>query len=378
MAKWETAPQRAWNDTKDWLLNHILAWFLAFIVPGGGTVLAAWLIPPTMDFKLAALYGFLGGIAGLLLLMVGTYVIQLVLALKKQRDEARDEVVRCNQQLEKFKEVSEAKLEIKVGEANIEPTGIVIVNIALRPSKKMQLDKIALECGSKMVDGSIQGNVQLPHFIESGVNYNVEFQFFENVNDAGVWEIGEQMLIAHGQRRREAKLRIIADAIKWVSTTFPIPTKIQEPEFILQYDVSIVGELLLEKDQRGYKMTLPLVLWFKNRDERNPIWIEKFARVGFDTILKDGNKEPYQLQNQDGGTIYLGPGEDKKIEYELVTWNFYVEPVLGDTVHCHWDEIGNANMSEYGRTPLKLLEPFDVKVHKTTPPSISHKEGSQT
>jgi len=85
----ESTPKRIWRDTKSWLQNHIIAWFLAFFVPGGGAVLATLFIPSTMDFRLAALLGFWGGIAGVAILVGGTYAIQSILVLKKQRDEAR-------------------------------------------------------------------------------------------------------------------------------------------------------------------------------------------------------------------------------------------------------------------------------------------------
>lgn len=132
-----------------------------------------------------------------------------------------------------------------------------------------------------------------------------------------------------------------------------------------KYDATKVGELLLEKEQRGYKLTLIISIRFKNRDNRKPIWIEKFIRIGIDTILEDGRKEPYELQNQIGGTVELKPDSETEIDYELVTWNFYAEPILSDVVHCYWKEFGMATSVEHGRQPLKLLEPFDVKVHRT-------------
>lgn len=52
-------------------------------------MIATLFIPPTMDFRLAALWGFISGVAGLALLVGGTYGIQSILVFKKQRDEAR-------------------------------------------------------------------------------------------------------------------------------------------------------------------------------------------------------------------------------------------------------------------------------------------------
>lgn len=86
---WESTPKRIWEDTKNWLQNHIIAWFLAFFVPGVVGVIATLFIPPTIDFRLAALWGFISGAAGLALLVGGTYVIQSILVFRKQRDEAR-------------------------------------------------------------------------------------------------------------------------------------------------------------------------------------------------------------------------------------------------------------------------------------------------
>lgn len=85
----ESTSKRIWEDTKSWLQNHIIAWFLAFFLPGGGSVLATLFIPPTMDFRLAAFWGFISGLVGLALLVGGTYGIQSILVLKKQHDEAR-------------------------------------------------------------------------------------------------------------------------------------------------------------------------------------------------------------------------------------------------------------------------------------------------
>lgn len=86
---WESTQKRIWEDTKNWLQNHIIAWFLAFFVPGGVVVLATLFIPPTMDFRLATLWGFVAGGIGVALLVGGTYAVQSILVFRKQRDEAR-------------------------------------------------------------------------------------------------------------------------------------------------------------------------------------------------------------------------------------------------------------------------------------------------
>ena len=53
-------------------------------------MIATLFIPPTIDFRLAALRGFISGAGGLALLVGGTYVIQSILVFKRQRDEARE------------------------------------------------------------------------------------------------------------------------------------------------------------------------------------------------------------------------------------------------------------------------------------------------
>jgi hypothetical protein len=89
----QSAPRRAWGDSREWLLNHIIAWFLAFFLPGGGTMLTTWLIPSNIDTRTAALYGFLAGLAGLLLLLIGTYIWNLFRAPYRQRNEVRKQVI---------------------------------------------------------------------------------------------------------------------------------------------------------------------------------------------------------------------------------------------------------------------------------------------
>jgi len=52
-------------------------------------VIVTLFIPPTMDFRLATFWGFVGGVAGLALLVGGTFGVQAILIFKKQRDEVR-------------------------------------------------------------------------------------------------------------------------------------------------------------------------------------------------------------------------------------------------------------------------------------------------
>ena len=82
--------KRIWSDTKNWLQNHIIAWVLASIVPAGVGVIATLFIPPTVDYQLATFWGLVGAGIGVALLIGGTYAVQSILVLRKQRDEARE------------------------------------------------------------------------------------------------------------------------------------------------------------------------------------------------------------------------------------------------------------------------------------------------
>jgi hypothetical protein len=86
----QSATSRAREDTRKWLLDHIVAWVLAFLLPGGGTMLTTLMLPSDVSIKMAAVYGFIGGFLGLILLLVTTYVIHLILAPYRQRNEARN------------------------------------------------------------------------------------------------------------------------------------------------------------------------------------------------------------------------------------------------------------------------------------------------
>lgn len=106
----ESTWRRAQKDSKIWLLGHIIAWFFAYILPGGGTVLATWLIPSpnTISWE-NALLGFLGGFVGLLLFVVVVYVWNLFRAPYRQRDEAWG----SNQKLKDKLEDKKSKRQIK-------------------------------------------------------------------------------------------------------------------------------------------------------------------------------------------------------------------------------------------------------------------------
>ena len=122
-------------------------------------------------------------------------------------------------------------LKVEVAETEIEPSGIVVIDTTLRPSTRMQLSKVSLECGNRIVDGSIR-RMQIPHFIDNTVAYKIEFRFFEDANSAVAWEIGEMMRTRTGQQRRECKLKIEANGELWISPPVFIPTKIDEAKLI--------------------------------------------------------------------------------------------------------------------------------------------------
>jgi len=53
--RWKSAPQRAGEDYREWLRNHILLQPLSFLVPGGGTMVATFYLPPDVSILTAAL-----------------------------------------------------------------------------------------------------------------------------------------------------------------------------------------------------------------------------------------------------------------------------------------------------------------------------------
>jgi len=108
----ETARQRACKDFKVWLRNHIAAQPLSFVLPGVGTMLATYLIPPDISITLAAIYGFIGGVVGLALLYSGVYLIQLFRAPYKQLKELRIEYSKLQSEQENSKRINGIKLDI--------------------------------------------------------------------------------------------------------------------------------------------------------------------------------------------------------------------------------------------------------------------------
>ena len=108
----ETARQRACKDFKVWLRNHIAVQPLSFVLPGGGTMLATYLIPPDTSITLAAIYGFIGGAVGLALLYSGVYLIQLLRAPYKQLKELGIEYSKLQSEQENSKQINGIKLDV--------------------------------------------------------------------------------------------------------------------------------------------------------------------------------------------------------------------------------------------------------------------------
>ncbi|MFC1962279.1 hypothetical protein ACFLWN_04495 [Chloroflexota bacterium] len=99
----QSAWSRSCNDTSAWLHSHILAWFFAFLVPGGGTVLATSVVPPDVAPGLTALYGFLGGLGGIIFLLIAVYAVELTKAPYKQRNEVRQIIEKLEDEFKKSK-----------------------------------------------------------------------------------------------------------------------------------------------------------------------------------------------------------------------------------------------------------------------------------
>ncbi len=71
---------------------------------GVGTMLATLILPANVSIDIAAWYGFAGGLLGLAILFVFSYVIHLVIAPYRQRNEARTEVEQLTHEMDKVKQ----------------------------------------------------------------------------------------------------------------------------------------------------------------------------------------------------------------------------------------------------------------------------------
>jgi hypothetical protein len=80
-------PQKAWRDTRKWLLNSFIAWIVAIL---GCGVLSSIFVPiPAVDTILyRTLFGFLGAAIALFLIIGITYIVHLWITPMRQRNEA--------------------------------------------------------------------------------------------------------------------------------------------------------------------------------------------------------------------------------------------------------------------------------------------------
>jgi hypothetical protein len=85
----EFAPQRAWEDTKRWLLGSFIAWIIVTLVVG---VISAIFIPIENSLLYRAIAGLIGAGIAILLIVIITYLIHLILTPLRQRNEVRIEV----------------------------------------------------------------------------------------------------------------------------------------------------------------------------------------------------------------------------------------------------------------------------------------------
>jgi hypothetical protein len=131
-----------------------------------------------------------------------------------------------------------------------------------------------------------------------------------------------------------------------------------------EYGIVKFGEIHLENNQCTYRTSISVTLGFKNRDDRRRIAIgPSIIKMGFNTRLKDGRKEPHCLQDSNGATLSLGPNAKDEITYNLKE-DMDTPPVLKDKVHCYWISLGYITFAGNKTMPLKLLKPFDVGVAK--------------
>jgi len=77
---------RAWVDTKKWLLNSFIAWIIVAAVSG---MITAIVIPTINTIIFRAIYGFIGAVIALILIICITYIVHLAITPYRQRNEVR-------------------------------------------------------------------------------------------------------------------------------------------------------------------------------------------------------------------------------------------------------------------------------------------------
>ena len=85
----DVAPQRAWRESRAWLINSFVAWIIVLVVGG---VVSAVFIPtdntPDNTLIAHAVFGAIGALATLVLIIGITYLVHLQIAPYRQRNEA--------------------------------------------------------------------------------------------------------------------------------------------------------------------------------------------------------------------------------------------------------------------------------------------------
>jgi biopolymer transport protein ExbD len=89
----ENSPKRAWQDTRQWLLNSLVAWTLVAVIPVGCGVLSVLFIPQKASLLAQATRGAIGAIVGLVLFIFLVYIVHLIITPYRQRGEARDSLI---------------------------------------------------------------------------------------------------------------------------------------------------------------------------------------------------------------------------------------------------------------------------------------------
>lgn len=110
-SKWEAAHRRAWRDVRAWLPGSLVSWFITAMVLGGTGFLVALVIRPAASLLVKISYCAGGAAAILIVYSLITFCVQLILALKKQRDEARGLCNHTEDEFQKYKRENEEPIE---------------------------------------------------------------------------------------------------------------------------------------------------------------------------------------------------------------------------------------------------------------------------
>jgi membrane protein implicated in regulation of membrane protease activity len=144
--KSETAPQRAWKDTKNWVLSSFIAWLLASIITLGSGALAAIFIPTNASLVRQSIYGAIGGLVALVLFLIISYLTFLLVAPYRQRNEARSELAKIegggDEVSRVIKQLSELQMHGKEGNEDY-------TSILMRCADALAIGNITLEIGGE-------------------------------------------------------------------------------------------------------------------------------------------------------------------------------------------------------------------------------------